>query len=331
MKIKLKHIHKVKVRGKVYYYHRKTRQRFTAEPGTLAFMQEYQAFEALRHHSPAISKSLGKLAAAYRASPEFTALAPRTRADYAKVMDWLKPLDAMPLAQLSPVAVVGIRDKAMAQRRLRFANYVLQVLSLLCAWGRPRGWLRDNPAQGIPKIKPPKDAKQANRAWTAGEREKVLAAVSSSIRPIVALGMFAALREGDAVRFVWSSYNGQAIAIRQGKTGTPLWIPTHRRLREILDATPRLSPVVATHSGGKPYTANGFRSSFFTTIRALGLDVTFHGLRHTVAEQLAEAGCDEQTIAAVLGHSSTRMAAHYARRADRNRRATDAIAKLEKL
>lgn len=330
MKIRLKHVHRVKARGKVYYYHRKTGQRFTAEPGTAAFVAEWEAFEAAKFRAPPETKTVGNLIRAYKASPEYSQLADRTRADYAKILDWFRPIDAMPLSQVTPAAVMSMRDKANHQRKRRFANYVVSILSLLFAWGRQRGWMKDNPAHGIPKIKPPHGAKEANRAWTPEERERVLEAVSASIRPIVALGMFAAFREGDAVRFPWSAYDGTHITIRQGKTGHPLTIPAHSRLKAILDETPRLSPVVATHSGGKPYTENGFRSAFFGTIRTLGLHgLTFHGLRHTVAEQLAELGCDEQTIAAVLGHQTTSMAAYYARRASRNARATKAMTLLE--
>jgi len=40
-------------------------------------------------------------------------------------------------------------------------------------------------------------------------------------------------------------------------------------------------------------------------------DFRFHDLRHTTASQLAMRGASLQAIAAILGHSSTRMAERY--------------------
>jgi integrase len=60
----------------------------------------------------------------------------------------------------------------------------------------------------------------------------------------------------------------------------------------------------------------------------IGRGCTFHGFRHDVATRLAEAGCSAEDIAAVLGQKSSRIAAHYADKADRSRRTEAAIRKL---
>ncbi len=44
--------------------------------------------------------------------------------------------------------------------------------------------------------------------------------------------------------------------------------------------------------------------------------LTFHGLRHTVATVLREAGVDRESIATWLGQESVEMAQHYSRGAD---------------
>jgi integrase len=54
-----------------------------------------------------------------------------------------------------------------------------------------------------------------------------------------------------------------------------------------------------------------------------------HGLRKNAAQTLAEAGCDVQDIMAITGHRSIGMALHYAKRADRKRRARQAMDKWE--
>jgi integrase len=86
----------------------------------------------------------------------------------------------------------------------------------------------------------------------------------------------------------------------------------------------RKSPDDGARGGeyGRPWTLNGFRSSFFQLIRKLEKKgqvepgLTCHGLRHTAATRLREGGFHLQTIADFLGQDTQGMAAHYSRDAD---------------
>lgn len=86
---------------------------------------------------------------------------------------------------------------------------------------------------------------------------------------------------------------------------------------------------------GRAYTGNGFRASFFKVIRKLvetgkvDPGLTFHGLRVPLATRVADAGADTRDIAALLGHATESMAAHYARHAETGRRAARAVALTE--
>ena len=79
------------------------------------------------------------------------------------------------------------------------------------------------------------------------------------------------------------------------------------------------------NSQGDPWTESGFRASLRTFLKMLERDqaiapgLTFHGLRHTVATVLADAGVEEETIAAWLGQRTVEMARHYSRQARRSR------------
>ena len=57
----------------------------------------------------------------------------------------------------------------------------------------------------------------------------------------------------------------------------------------------------------------------------IGANLTFHGLHHTVATKLADAGADAETIAAVTGHKSVAMVKHYTESRDQKKRAEAAI------
>ena len=75
-----------------------------------------------------------------------------------------------------------------------------------------------------------------------------------------------------------------------------------------------------------------FGAWFAEAIEKAGLpdDIVLHGLRKTAARRLAEAGCSEEQIKAVTGHTTSRMVAHYTKGANQLKLATAAILKLEK-
>ncbi|TWA88813.1 phage integrase family protein [Azospirillum brasilense] len=345
MRMQLKNVKAYRSKGKVYYYHRPTRTRLRAEFGTPEFVREV---EALNHKMAeradvSVRGTLGALIVAYRRSPEWAEKAIATKDDYQAVFDYLKIIDDMPLALLDGPAVITLRDKAFAAHKRRFANYVVQVLSLVFNWGKSRGFSAINPASDVPKLKRPKSQAAANRPWTIDEFRIVMMALPPELRVPVALGAYAGLREGDAVNVLWSTYDGTAIESRQLKTGDPLWVPAHRDLRDILDAERTRRSVtlferndtIVVGARGKKLTEAGFRSRFFKVIRELVREewvrpgLTFQGLRHTAATLLAEAGCDVKDIQAITGHKTVAMAEHYARRANLRKRAVAAVDRLE--
>jgi hypothetical protein len=59
-------------------------------------------------------------------------------------------------------------------------------------------------------------------------------------------------------------------------------------------------------------------------------DCVLHGLRKAAARTLADAGCSEAVIMAIIGHVTSRMVTHYTKSADRTNRARAAILKVER-
>jgi integrase len=337
MIVRVKGVKRVRAKGRIYYYDRQTGKRITSAYGSPEFFEEISGLRSTADARKSLPGTIGALIEAYRASPEFIGLAPRTRADYQKVFDYLHAIESLPLIQIDEAAVMKFRDRAFAQRKRRFANYVVQVIRLLFGWGKARGFVQ-RPLGELALIRRPRSTPKANRAWTPDECAAVLGAATGGIRVGIALGMFGALREGDVVRFPWSGYDGSAIQWMQGKTGDEVWLPAHRELRAILDEAnkARSAVTVVVNHIGVPYTGNGFRALFFRLIRRLGAEgkvgpgLTFHGLRHTAGKLLDEAGCDTRTIAAVLGQRSEVMARPYSNEGDRRRRVVVAIKKLER-
>jgi integrase len=328
-------------RGKVYAYHRRTGTRIRAPFGTAEFLIEVQRLNG-RKPPPAKHGTLGALIAAYRRSPEFHELAERTRRDYIKVLDYLKPLHSDQLASITSAYVIDVRDAAFGKHKRRFANYVLQVLRLLFKWGEPRNHLATNPAAAVPTLRRPRNAPRANRAWADDEFEAMLAAATGGVKVAIGLGAFAGMREGDAISVPRTIDDGKWLRWTQSKTGTVVELPVHPRLRAILDAAtadqsnvlPIKPPTLVIGVRGRPYTEEGFQRMFFGLVRQLIANgkvrpgLTFHGLRHTAGRNLADRGVDPRTIAALLGHKTLQMAVHYSEEADRKRRGAAAVAKL---
>jgi integrase len=239
-------------------------------------------------------------------------------------------------AAIDQPRVIRIRDKAYKKRKRRFANYVIQVLSLLFTWGIPRRYLAINPALGVPKIRRPRTAKKVNRAWTVEEVWTVLDAATGGLKRAIALGAFGVCREGDAIRFARHSYNGREIRFTARKNGEEIWMPAPAPLRRILNEAPEKGILLTANRWGKPYTESGFRASFFKLVRKLeGQEkvqpgLTFHGLRHTGGKLLREAGMSDADIQAMLGDRSPAMARHYSDEADKTIRRRAAIVKLER-
>jgi hypothetical protein len=158
--------------------------------------------------------TLGLLICQYRASPAFLDLAPRTRADYQGLFEYLRPIADTPLNSFTTSVIVRIRDKAAASLGRRRGNY---VLSIVFSWGRERGLIADNPASGIRGLRRRKGAPEANRPWTDHEREAVLAAAPDHVRPAIALMMFTGLGPKDALTLPRNFAKAGEIATRRAK------------------------------------------------------------------------------------------------------------------
>mgnify|MGYP001821214252 FL=1 len=118
------------------------------------------------------------------------------------------------------------------------------------------------------------------------------------------LAIWTGQRQGDLLCLPWSAYDGERIRLRQSKTKASVVIPAGQPLRDLLDATARRSPLVLVNSDGRPWTADGFRSSWRKACLRAGIaGKTFHDLRGTAVSRLALAGATESEIAVVTGHT----------------------------
>jgi integrase len=116
----------------------------------------------------------------------------------------------------------------------------------------------------------------------------------------------------------------------QVKTGHRLKIRLHPALAAEIARHPTRGLAYLMTERGAPFTIEGFGNWFRAACAAAGLKgLSPHGLRKAAGRRLAEAGCTEKQIAAILGHHSLSEVARYTRDADQGRLADAAMDRLE--
>lgn len=277
---------------------------------------------------PERGDTMRALLRAYEASPEWTALAPKTQQQYLIYLrPWLEVADAV-VGEVTRRDILAARDAIARTRGRGAATAFGRVTAALFAWALDREWIQHSPAariRALPGGHLP--------TWTEAQIATALAGLDEPLRRATVLGLYTGQRREDLCRMTWAAYDGRAIRLRQGKTGQALVIPAHPELRAELDRwkEARAGVLILTDARG-----NGWRPEYLSdrmgkALVRLGLPngLNVHGLRKAAARRLAEAGCSVHEIAAITGHASLSMVELYTRAADQERMASAAIARLQ--
>jgi len=190
------------------------------------------------------------------------------------------------------------------------------ALRRLMAFGRNQGWIEVNQATDLDLPTPA----SRERVWTLAERDTfvtaALAAGHASMALAVMLGWSLGQRPADLRTLAWSNYDDTAMALRQAKTGKLIWVPVLPELKRLLDATTRTAvQIVVSEQTGRPYQESAFQHEFarIRTAAALPNDLQFRDLRRTLATALGAAGCTDDEIRAITGHTTREVVAVYVR------------------
>lgn len=224
------------------------------------------------------------------------------------------------------VATLAPRDVQRLHVRLgqteshpTLANRVLSFVSELCRVAEVEGW-RDpytNPTSPIRRysetrrthfLKGPQRA-----AWIKAAREAVVAGeVTYSAALVSLLMLLVGLRWSSARGLLWSEVDMLRGVIRlsprdedrENKAGDEVALGVSDDVLSMLRATPRYCKYVAPNPATRlPYT--DIRCALKRIGERAGVRVTPHVFRHSFGTGLAEAGCTDAEIGALLGSSST--------------------------
>ena len=222
-----------------YWYFERAGDRIALPPPTAPdFLERYTAAKRGNRPITETGRTFRRLIAEYRAGPRWKRLAPRTRQDYEKILEWaLKMFGDLPPHKMERRHI--IRAQTENGERQRFANYIVQVLSVLFEQAIDLGWITHNPAKGIRLLT--SDGEDLHQPWPDEMIDAYAEAAPPMARTILELAIGTGQRIGDLLKMRWDQFEGAGIAVKQGKTGTKLWIPFPPRLREYLATVPRTS------------------------------------------------------------------------------------------
>jgi integrase len=209
----------------------------------------------------------------------------------------------MPLAALADRRVRGEfkawRDSFAATPRK--ADYAWTTLARIMTFAKNRGTIATNPCEKGGHLY---SADRTDEVWGEPEIAVVLSVASSDIKLALVLALWTGQRQGDLLRPPWSSYDGSHLRLRQSKTGRRMVMPAGTPLRLLLDGTERRGPLILTNSYGRPWTSDGFRTSWSKACARAGVTgLTFHDLRGSAVVRLALAEATVPQIASFTGHS----------------------------
>lgn len=279
--------------------------------------------------------TLADMIDAYKNSPEWRGLAPRTQVNYAIYLRPLEKAGKIDPNNLMRRDVLELRDSISATSGNAAANAFVTCARQIYNWGIDRERVETNPALKIKKLE------TGNLpAWSQEQADAALAGLPEHLRRVVVLAMFTGQRRGDLCKMTWADYDGQRIRVVQQKTDASLKIPVHPDLKAGLDAWKAETSVALTilaDGHGKPWNPNNLSYHMPAALARLQppegvelpTDLNVHGLRKLAAANLAEAGCSTKEIAAITGHETLAMVELYTKSANQEHLATAAIHRLQ--
>ncbi|WP_411196529.1 tyrosine-type recombinase/integrase [Rhizobium sp.] len=325
MRAKLKGLMKVKktlATGKTIYYCYawrkgpllKHKDGSPIQPGDPLLLRAYTEATKDRFVDP--SETMGKLIAEFKASSEFTEKSAKTRKAYARYLDIIRE-------EFGDMSFVEIQDKeARGEFKVwrdtmsatpRAADYAWTTLARVLSVAKDRGRISVNVCERGGRLY---EADRAEKIWTEDDVRKMLALHKPDISAALLLALWTGQRQGDLLKAAWTNYDGAALRVRQGKTGARVAVPIAAAVRTMLEAMPKKAITILTNTRGKPWTSDGFRTSWGKACEKAGITgLTFHDLRGTAVTRLALSGCSTAQIASITGHSlkdvESILDAHY--------------------
>ncbi len=324
MLVKIKGIHKVKRfladgTQRVYYYAWRGGPAMTKKPWEDGFSEEHARLKA--SVSSQGTNTLEGLIDHFTGpesarNPDFLALAESTRRDHLYAFQIIRA--QWPRLPVALTQQKGMKAEIREWHRSyatnpRKADKLLFSLSKVFSYAIQDELITRNPCEGITRLY---SGSRRDSVWT----DELVAAFRANAPQHLLLPFEMAIctgqRQGDILSAPWSAYDGTYLRFLQSKGKKRIRVRVHSRLKTMLDAPPRDTLRICTNSRGRPWTKDGFKTSWGKELARLGIEgVTFHDLRGTFITERAREGSSVAAIARISGHSNAEvrsvMEKHY--------------------
>jgi len=222
--------------------------------------------------------------------------------------------------QGSPIKYRDIsNDHDGFRKRKASANKALNILKAALNKAYQDGCVASD--DGWRRVKPFRNVDEAIvRYLSNNESKRLINACDPDFRQLVKAALLTGCRYGELIVMLCSDFNiesGTAF-IRESKSGKPRSVPLNDEGIEYFSSMTVgkcKDGLIFTRVDGKPWGRSHQRRRLNDAAERVGIsEVSFHILRHTYGSALAMQGVPMAVIAAVLGHSDTRMTEkHYAK------------------
>jgi integrase len=293
-------------------------------------------------HTGNSKRTLGALIESYAATKKFQELAKTTRRDYSCKMEILKEHNGTVLVKnFKTPTLIKLLDTMFGDVPAS-GNKMLAVLRILFKHAVTLGWIQINPASAVEKMT---EKKESPTPWSDEEIARFHNSAADRESLILELALNTGQRISDVLSLEWSQLTFDVKKqrwgwkVQQQKTGKGLVIPFTARLQRILKRLDNsldqsAKYVVVNHANAdRPLGYQSAYEKFKAVGKLAGLEnKNIHGLRHTCAQRLADAGLEDNLIMSMTGHGSSQMVRHYcgiAAQAARANQAVDALDALE--
>ncbi|HLP70438.1 MAG TPA: tyrosine-type recombinase/integrase [Rhizobium sp.] len=216
------------------------------------------------------------------------------------------------------------------------ADAFIEAVAVMYDWAIERKKVKENPARGIKGVYEKGDGATP---WKAADVRKFFTTHKRGTKPHVAMSILlwtgcriedltvlgrqheCVIDGVDAIRWTPSK-----------KNSTEVCIPFVEPLKDAVRAPVVIGETYVLGRGGKPYSSGDSMSAMFKRwCKDAGLGhLSAHGVRKGLAEVLAEMGCSQYEIMAILGHSEAKTSEVYTRRVERWNLAKVALKRVNK-
>jgi integrase len=323
VEVPLKGVHKVKAKGRFYFYAWrggppiKDAEGNYLAPSDPDFLTVYNDLVAATRSSD--KARFAWLVEHYKSSDEYKALADSTKRVWGpwldKIKDHFGKLRIKQFDRTEAIRPIIRKWRAKWSKQPRTADLGMQVLSRVCSHGvDPEGVLTSNPCIGIKHLY---KGDRSDIVWLDTEIKQLKECASAEVGWAIDLAAHTGLRMGDLLRLSWSHIGEHEITLytsKGAKHRLVAIIPLYDGLRAVLDAIPKRATTVLTNTRRRPWTTNGFGTSFDDAKIAAkmkpdptiegdntpDIDKHFHDLRGTAATKFYVAGIPIRSIAEIM-------------------------------